>query len=696
MKRKADTSQRRKHTNSRLGCANCKRKKVRCDENLPQCRNCEKGKNEVCSYLKLDQQEVTRINLAHNLRDDHNKMLDQEFRLPTSRSVSRAMSKSPMTDFNGLNFEFEMTHLPLRIPDVIYPPLHYNHTGIEDFSDEFEVIKDDTPRPQSRRERPISQTRPLPGAKQISTSFDKINHVVVDTFEYDVNEYGMIQRDTLFRPLGRLLVQDLPAEARFIYDVIVCLGQVIMWNQIRASINYTWDKDTVCKMEAWLKNNSFSLHTKCVSSIVNTLTQFNHMSYREQSKEHDDYMNLMMPLIYYGNNFLSYSGLMLGFTMTNYTKVNAISLNVVNQYLRYNKTGKHPDLIRYIINTVHYNSLSITIPSYDPACIEEISDNLGLLSPTFVSTFNFTKKSMSILYAEVRHQYKQLKAFLDEEVGPILKEQQRNKAITYDADKIYILLQKWLINFPSRAVPYNPKRHLKVSAEVNYIYDLFTILYSYYFAIGCTLMSNIPEVTYLFGLNFSLKGVNFFIRPEVIKSEANPLQAMFFSHQVSDYFLRHNYYALRIYSFFRHRLRIFYGNVRWKPNKYSFSLNDRSFKPVSEKPIQSFNYTLIRPENYPTTPSYVSESTLDSGISFFRKDEAVLLKLYTRNIETLDFFTKDYVLQFDFESQRLLRDYRPVQRECKLDYDRLSKEDVENYIDDRKVLIEGREVSGKE
>ena len=40
---------RKPHTKSRKGCDTCKRRHVRCDENLPRCHNCNKG-NRLCHY----------------------------------------------------------------------------------------------------------------------------------------------------------------------------------------------------------------------------------------------------------------------------------------------------------------------------------------------------------------------------------------------------------------------------------------------------------------------------------------------------------------------------------------------------------------------------------------------------------------------------------------------------------------------
>lgn len=63
---------RRKHRNSHLGCGICKKRRIKCDENLPQCFNCVKGKLQ-CAYLKLDAPARNALRMAQynqNLRDD--------------------------------------------------------------------------------------------------------------------------------------------------------------------------------------------------------------------------------------------------------------------------------------------------------------------------------------------------------------------------------------------------------------------------------------------------------------------------------------------------------------------------------------------------------------------------------------------------------------------------------------------------
>lgn len=63
---------RRKHRNSHLGCGTCKKRRIKCDENLPSCLNCLKGKLH-CAYLNLDPTARNALRMAQynqNLRND--------------------------------------------------------------------------------------------------------------------------------------------------------------------------------------------------------------------------------------------------------------------------------------------------------------------------------------------------------------------------------------------------------------------------------------------------------------------------------------------------------------------------------------------------------------------------------------------------------------------------------------------------
>lgn len=72
--RRKKKNSRRKHRNSHLGCGTCKKRRIKCDENLPQCFNCVKGKLH-CAYLNLDAPARNALRMAQynqNLRQDRN------------------------------------------------------------------------------------------------------------------------------------------------------------------------------------------------------------------------------------------------------------------------------------------------------------------------------------------------------------------------------------------------------------------------------------------------------------------------------------------------------------------------------------------------------------------------------------------------------------------------------------------------
>lgn len=51
---------RRKHKNSKYGCPNCKTRRVKCSEDLPQCQNCIKHKVK-CGYLDYDDDQLEEL-----------------------------------------------------------------------------------------------------------------------------------------------------------------------------------------------------------------------------------------------------------------------------------------------------------------------------------------------------------------------------------------------------------------------------------------------------------------------------------------------------------------------------------------------------------------------------------------------------------------------------------------------------------
>lgn len=82
---------RRKHKNSKNGCINCKKRRVKCSEDLPACLNCIKHK-VTCSYLSYTEQQLQEIRLAKALNAEDS---DDTKPIKTSPGKGRNDSASP-------------------------------------------------------------------------------------------------------------------------------------------------------------------------------------------------------------------------------------------------------------------------------------------------------------------------------------------------------------------------------------------------------------------------------------------------------------------------------------------------------------------------------------------------------------------------------------------------------------------------
>lgn len=71
---------RRKHRNSHFGCVTCKKRRIKCDEMLPQCFNCGKGKLH-CAYLNLDARARSTLRMTQIKRKSCLEPLDEAMAL---------------------------------------------------------------------------------------------------------------------------------------------------------------------------------------------------------------------------------------------------------------------------------------------------------------------------------------------------------------------------------------------------------------------------------------------------------------------------------------------------------------------------------------------------------------------------------------------------------------------------------------
>lgn len=78
---------RRKHRNSHLGCGTCKKRRIKCDETLPACLNCLKGKLH-CAYLNLDNNARNALRVAQYNQTIRQEKLDANSSSSTTTNIN--------------------------------------------------------------------------------------------------------------------------------------------------------------------------------------------------------------------------------------------------------------------------------------------------------------------------------------------------------------------------------------------------------------------------------------------------------------------------------------------------------------------------------------------------------------------------------------------------------------------------------
>lgn len=82
---KLNAIKRRKHKNSKLGCPNCKKRRVKCSEDLPQCINCIKHKVK-CGYLDYTEDQLAELKRVKH-QDSSTKVRLEDSSLTGSQST---------------------------------------------------------------------------------------------------------------------------------------------------------------------------------------------------------------------------------------------------------------------------------------------------------------------------------------------------------------------------------------------------------------------------------------------------------------------------------------------------------------------------------------------------------------------------------------------------------------------------------
>lgn len=686
------TTKRRKHTNSKLGCLNCKTKKVRCDETLPICRNCSRGKNSTCSYLKLSKPEIDRIKLTHSLRDSQNRLLNLDYRLPTS-SNGKNKEKAIGAIENSLEFKFELTNLPLRMPLIRLPPIQFNYLTINDFANEFTVIKSDDDNTTLRDDDaiPVIKNKGLSKAFHIKSKFKLIEHKIPKFYsQKDQN----IHTDAVFdgpdwKPDMKYTFMDiLSIFEDSSYDIksvlaaesFALIGQALIVMRLKNKCRLLNEPTSIKKEINRIENNCYDKYRVLSVKTEKEIKSFVGSNISENRKNGADTVTFLSRAV----KFIGFINIILKISADSYFKISNIREILISYYFKniaINFDTLLPS-IKYMNENLGYKILCIGIPSYKPSFFFEVISNLKSLSNIYSQDLvGYEDVAMKNSFVDLSFAYKNLLQFLDELSTQAFSERNDNLVTTYSPKLIFKFLQNWYSILPAESITYVPAINSNYPDESKFLNDIKTTLYLYYHAIGASLDSLFPACTYLYDTNFNSTNGTFYYDRTISTDRINC--RFHKSLNTAGVLQRHNYYSMRLWAFFKRRYN-FYVNLLKCENIFNEKVQSNRFGSRTkslEVPIESFNTTLIRPEHYP-------KMVEKSSYQLVRSTEALLGNMYTRNIEKLSFFDETSILQYDHASMLLLRDYRPDEGEIIKHKPKIGYDVLKTFYEDKFILLE--------
>ncbi|SCU78674.1 LAME_0A05314g1_1 [Lachancea meyersii CBS 8951] len=134
---------RRKHRNSKLGCLECKKRRIKCDETLPECRNCRNRVQKPgdvahqCSYLRMSEEQIKEFKTlkkqncsAHLSRAARNSsyQLEQSEPLAEDLAVEIVMIPHRRVDIPESAWICMVGMENMRVPRALYLQLLLNCT----------------------------------------------------------------------------------------------------------------------------------------------------------------------------------------------------------------------------------------------------------------------------------------------------------------------------------------------------------------------------------------------------------------------------------------------------------------------------------------------------------------------------------------------------------------------------------------
>lgn len=677
---------RRRHTNLKLGCANCKRKKIRCDEVLPQCENCQRARRETCSYLSLSSAEINRIRLTHSLRNSQNKLLSSNFRLPTStnnlfEATDLILADPRKPGLDALEFKFEFSKFNNKFPSLRYVSIQFHNTFVNTLELDYRLDSDERSPDSnavltdmsSSAELAVANGKGLPSSVHRPTRFKRLDHKA--QFGVSINR----------RHPMCMMLWDFSPDQLFSDIFFTCQ------RCFSASLLLLRMKQEALVGRLFPPNSITSLETKC-NAAVNIMRQMFPEAMRifRENLEVDIHtlseLNRQRFYLVLANWLsacsLSVLDCSIPIVFTFLVGQSIIFEEYIGYALKHSTSDK--DGVQWL-GFMTENILFIHLPPYEPAFLFEMRSNLEALCNLFdVNPVILNNEADAYYFKRLRHFCHLMLSFLDSHILSIVYISRNEHFVTtYPPSVMFNAARKWWFLMPSKF------HHRDTSSPAHtFLERLSCTVKMYRAAIGVGLDAVFPTARYLLSLGF--EDPTFQIREQCKVTKPQPND--FHDPNLPEYLWRHMVYALRVYGFFQKRFKLYKHNVIWKGPFEDLNSNNRfsarHMKNALEIPVRSFNNLALRPEHYARQIHGHYDSILKDPSAcavFTRPDESQIeMHHHSEHFDVFD-YRHEIQLRPDFSCQY---DYAPLvkDRSEKQEY---SIDDLKRYFEDRKGILQG-------
>lgn len=629
MRKKFQT--RRKHSNSKHGCLQCKKRRIKCGQELPQCKHCTnyRAKNLRCLYMDLTDEERAAVEEA-NRRSERN---------------------SPHNVEGQLSFED-----PIR--------------GIHDMTIGGTFG--------------LGPGSPLPYATYCSASF-ALNKV------YPLGQNTDAIQKVLLFILDNILQMRVidgghTVYFRFVADLWVSTTIEDAGQQLNANFYAL-----IAWASAYIAECSHKTQPKHVQHIAlrNSGILLLHLTAAIQHLDYRQLLDFLALNMFVANSDYTSSGLLL-----RYTHLSGLVAIIFELYLharqgmyyipgyepvyklrfqpqrsppvqrpigtgkpmgpgfaRFSDVAPHElILIKFFEWQIFLLAISVFFPIYDHRCLFEFHRNIE----------NFKHLLLKLQCTSLAVRTDTLLKFIDYLFKDVFPE---IEAGNHDTE-VFHLHPKVLYEIYTRFHKIAPPEMLLALLKKSSLLLAERILYRYYFSLSKILDSVFPEARYMFMTGFLTAHYQYADEVEVFDDvkKVLPEGVNCVVDEISERSLRYHIdYCSRVFSFFRTRgLFLHQGLVVTDP--YPEAVRKDPFLSrrleVHETQILSFDSTFVRPENYPhtnSTPSHLEEPLRHlQGFSFKGQtlDELTRLDRNVNDGRGCFMSPKQMLMTDDFEKQQ--------------------------------------------